>query len=67
MRSRSLSSHLSPGALQSKCGLGTSGITGGLLEMLNLRFHLRTTESEAGPQAELPDKIQDSQLNLNFK
>ena len=46
MRSRSLSSHLSPGALQSKCDLGTSGITGGLLEMLNLSV---TTQAPPTP------------------
>lgn len=40
------------GTLQSKCGLGTGGVTGGLLEMLNLSVTtqappLQTSKSES--------------------
>ena len=65
MRSRSLSSHLSPGALQSKCDLGTSGITGGLLEMLNLSV---TTQAPPTPDLTLYQKGRrkpTAQANVN--
>lgn len=46
VKHKSQQSLLSSGTLQSKCGLGTSDITGGLLEMLNLSV---TTQAPPTP------------------